>query len=185
MVCSSAIQPARRGRTPATDEAGELVISIANLAGLRIRRRRSQQQLVGRCCDRLRPSFLRRRLEVLLPLHTAAGAALVDWRWDSVCQRVSGWCCRRTSTCLFAGGPTRIVLSCARRSCRSGHWAKAQQAALSGGGSSRISLLRHGVHRPFGQIYPGTFEQPQGGFDSTLSLLLVLLGGAALTRLDR
>lgn len=90
MVCSSAIQPARRGRSPATDEAGELVISIANLAGLRIRRRRSQQQLVGKCCDRLRPSFLRRRLEVLLPLHTAAGAALVDWRWDSVCQRVSG-----------------------------------------------------------------------------------------------
>ena len=90
MVCSSAIQPARRGRSPATDGAGELVISIANLAGFRIRRRRSQQQLVGKCCDRLRPSFLRRRLEVLLPLHTAAGAALVDWRWDSVCQRVSG-----------------------------------------------------------------------------------------------
>ena len=67
-----------------------MVISIAGLAGMRIRRRRSQHQLVGQCCDRLRPSFLRRRLEQLLPLHTAAGAALVDWRWDSVYQRVSG-----------------------------------------------------------------------------------------------
>jgi hypothetical protein len=28
-------------------------------------------------------------------------------------------------------------------------------------------------------------EQLQGGFDSTLKLLLALLGGAALTRLDR
>ena len=67
-----------------------MVISIPGLAGLRARRRRSQQQLVGQCCDRLRPSFLRRRLEQFLPLHTAAGAALVDWRWDSVCQRVNG-----------------------------------------------------------------------------------------------
>ena len=67
-----------------------MVISIASLAGLRARRRRSQQQLVGQCCDRLRPSFLRRRLEQLLPLHTAAGAALVYWRWDSVSQRVNG-----------------------------------------------------------------------------------------------
>lgn len=73
-----------------------MVISIASLAGLRARRQRSQQQgsnhhqLVGQCCDRLRPSFLRRRLERILPLHTAAGAALVDWRWDSVSQRVNG-----------------------------------------------------------------------------------------------
>jgi hypothetical protein len=73
-----------------------VLISIASLAGLSDRRRRSQQkgsnqhQLVGQCCDRLRPSFLRRRLEQLLPLHTAAGSALVDWRWDSVCQRVNG-----------------------------------------------------------------------------------------------
>ena len=52
--------------------------------------RRSHPQLVGQCCDRLRPSFLRLRLEQILPLHTAAGAALVDWRWDSVSQRVSG-----------------------------------------------------------------------------------------------
>ena len=28
-------------------------------------------------------------------------------------------------------------------------------------------------------------EQRQGGFDSTLKLLLALLGGAALTRMDR
>jgi hypothetical protein len=28
-------------------------------------------------------------------------------------------------------------------------------------------------------------EQLQGGFDSTLKLLLALLGGAALTRMDR
>ena len=39
--------------------------------------------------------------------------------------------------------------------------------------------------RSIGQICPGTLEQLQGGFDSTLKLLLALLGGAALTRLDR
>jgi hypothetical protein len=39
--------------------------------------------------------------------------------------------------------------------------------------------------RPIGQICPGTLEQLQGGFDSTLNLLLALLGGAALARLDR
>jgi len=37
--------------------------------------------------------------------------------------------------------------------------------------------------RPVGQICPGTLEQLQGGFDSTLKLLLALLGGAALTRM--
>ena len=41
------------------------------------------------------------------------------------------------------------------------------------------------VGRPVGQICPGTLEQLQGGFDSTLKLLLALLGGAALTRMDR
>jgi len=39
--------------------------------------------------------------------------------------------------------------------------------------------------RPVGQICPGTLEQLQGGFDSTLNLLLALLGGAALTRMHR
>ncbi len=39
--------------------------------------------------------------------------------------------------------------------------------------------------RPVGQICPGTLEQLQGGFDSTLNLLLALLGGAALTKRDR
>ena len=39
--------------------------------------------------------------------------------------------------------------------------------------------------RSIGQICPGTLEQLQGGFDSTLKLLLALLGGAALTRMDR
>ena len=39
--------------------------------------------------------------------------------------------------------------------------------------------------RPVGQVCPGTLEQLQGGFDSTLKLLLALLGGAALTRMDR
>jgi hypothetical protein len=41
------------------------------------------------------------------------------------------------------------------------------------------------VGRPVGQICPGTLEQLQGGFDSTLKLLLALLGGAALSRMDR
>jgi len=36
--------------------------------------------------------------------------------------------------------------------------------------------------RPIGQICPGTLEKLQGGFDSTLNLLLALLGGAALSR---
>ncbi len=45
--------------------------------------------------------------------------------------------------------------------------------------------LRAMEGRPVGQICPGTLEQLQGGFDSTLNLLLALLGGAALTRLDR
>lgn len=71
-----------------------MVISMAELAARRSRRQGEQSrrapQRLGPCCDRLRPSFLRRRLEQLLPLHTAAGAALVDWRWDSVSQRVSG-----------------------------------------------------------------------------------------------
>jgi hypothetical protein len=39
--------------------------------------------------------------------------------------------------------------------------------------------------KPVGQICPGTLEKLQGGFDSTLNLLLALLGGAALTRVER
>ena len=39
--------------------------------------------------------------------------------------------------------------------------------------------------RPVGQVCPGTLEKLQMGFDSTLNLLLALLGGAALTKLDR
>ena len=36
--------------------------------------------------------------------------------------------------------------------------------------------------RAVGQVCPGTLEQLQGGFDSTLNLLLALLGGAAISR---
>ena len=36
--------------------------------------------------------------------------------------------------------------------------------------------------RPVGQICPGTLEKLQSGFDSTLDMLLALLGGAALSR---
>ena len=39
--------------------------------------------------------------------------------------------------------------------------------------------------RAVGQVCPGTLEQLQGGFDSTLNLLLALMGGAALTKVDR
>ena len=39
--------------------------------------------------------------------------------------------------------------------------------------------------RPVGQVCPGTLEKLQMGFDSTLNLLLALLGGAALTRVER
>ena len=37
--------------------------------------------------------------------------------------------------------------------------------------------------RSIGRICPGTLEQWQGGFDSTLKLLLALLGGVVLTRM--
>ena len=39
--------------------------------------------------------------------------------------------------------------------------------------------------RPVGQVCPGTLEKLQMGFDSTLNLLLALLGGAALTKVGR
>lgn len=39
--------------------------------------------------------------------------------------------------------------------------------------------------RPVAQICPGTLEQLQGGFDSTLNLLLAPIGGATLTKRDR
>jgi hypothetical protein len=72
-----------------------VAIAIDGQAGRRPRRCRRPldnqgQQLRGQCCDRRRPSFLRRRLEQTLLLHTAAGAALVDWRWDNRAQHVSG-----------------------------------------------------------------------------------------------
>ena len=97
MACSGVMARLVHRRLPASEGAPEMVISMTGLAGLRARRRRRMQQgrsgeqvLQGQCCDRLRPSFLGRRLEQILPLHTAAGAALVDWRWDSVSKRVSG-----------------------------------------------------------------------------------------------
>jgi hypothetical protein len=39
--------------------------------------------------------------------------------------------------------------------------------------------------RPIGQICPGTLERLQRGIDSTLNLLLALLGGAALVGRQR
>ena len=39
--------------------------------------------------------------------------------------------------------------------------------------------------RPVGQVCLGTLEKLQLGFDSTLNLLLALLGGAALTKVGR
>lgn len=64
-------------------------------------------QLSGQSCDRLRPSFLRRRLEQVLPLHTEAGAALVDWRWDCVAQRVSGVVLQNNQLRSFRWWPSR------------------------------------------------------------------------------
>ena len=43
--------------------------------------------------------------------------------------------------------------------------------------------LRYMTGQPVGQMCPSTLEQLQGGFDSTLNLLLALLGGAALSRM--
>jgi hypothetical protein len=72
-----------------------VAIAIDGQAGRRPRRHRrpldnQEQQLRGQCCDPLRPSFLRRRLEQTMPLQTADGAALVYWRWDNRAQCVSG-----------------------------------------------------------------------------------------------
>ena len=50
----------------------------------------STPELIGQCCDRLRPSFVRQALERALPLHTAPDALLVDWRWDGLRDQVSG-----------------------------------------------------------------------------------------------
>ena len=55
--------------------------------------------------------------------------------------------------------------------------------SLAAGVCGQRALSSEG--RSIGQICPGTLEQLQGGFDSTLKLLLALLGGAALTRMDR
>ncbi|QPN70106.1 hypothetical protein [Synechococcus sp. CBW1108] len=52
-------------------------------------------------------------------------------------------------------------------------------AGVCGGGQRALAGSQAG------QICPGTLEQLQGGFYSTLNLLLALLGGAALTWMDR
>lgn len=52
--------------------------------------RYSHRRLRGQCCDRLRPSFVGRALAQALLVHTAPGAAVVDWSWDALRQRVSG-----------------------------------------------------------------------------------------------
>ncbi|MFN5195176.1 MAG: hypothetical protein ACK5E6_12250 [Cyanobacteriota bacterium] len=53
-------------------------------------RRTPRLKLRGQCCDRLRPSFVKRALEKALLAEQGAGMALVDWHWDSLRQRVSG-----------------------------------------------------------------------------------------------
>ena len=53
--------------------------------------------------------------------------------------------------------------------------------ALAAGVCGQLAL----AGRPVGQVCPGTLEKLQMGFDSTLNLLLALLGGAALTRVGR
>jgi len=56
----------------------------------RLLERHSNRHLRGQCCDRLRPSFVGRALAQALLVHTAPGAALVDWSWDALRQQVSG-----------------------------------------------------------------------------------------------
>ena len=51
--------------------------------------------------------------------------------------------------------------------------------------AARVCGQRALKGRSIGQICPGTLEQLQGDFDSTLKLLLALLGGAALSRMER
>ena len=53
--------------------------------------------------------------------------------------------------------------------------------ALAAGVCSQRAL----ADRPVGQVFLGTLEKLQMGFDATLNLLLALLGGAALTGMDR
>jgi hypothetical protein len=67
--------------------------------------RSASPPLRGQCCDRLRPSFLKRRLEQVLPLHTDAGAALVHWSWDIAVQQVSGVVLERNQLRRFRWWP--------------------------------------------------------------------------------
>jgi hypothetical protein len=46
--------------------------------------------LHGQCCDRLRPRWIARALELELRLQLPEGSALVDWRWEQSSDVVSG-----------------------------------------------------------------------------------------------
>ncbi len=46
--------------------------------------------LEGQCCDRLRPCWIARALELELMLQLPEGSALVDWRWERRSDVVSG-----------------------------------------------------------------------------------------------
>lgn len=67
----------------------------------------STPELIGQCCDRLRPSFVRQALERVLPLHTAPDALLVDWRWDSLRAHVSGLVLQGSQLHSFRWWPQR------------------------------------------------------------------------------
>ena len=64
-------------------------------------------ELSGQCCDRLRPSFVRRALERVLPHHTAPDVLLVDWRWDSLGRQVRGLVWHNSQVQPFRWWPQR------------------------------------------------------------------------------
>jgi hypothetical protein len=73
---------------PMSKRRGAWLAAIDRLLGSR--QGTPQLQLQGQCCDRLRPSFVGRALEKALLAKQGPGAALVDWHWDTLRQRVSG-----------------------------------------------------------------------------------------------
>jgi hypothetical protein len=68
--------------------------------------------LSGQCCDRLRPSFVRRALDRCLQQHSAhSELALVDWRWEARSGEVSGLVLQRGVLQRFRWSPAQHRLA--------------------------------------------------------------------------
>lgn len=89
MVVTAACPPSLVERSSAA--LGEM------LSGLRrwVLAEPTPRLLQGQACDRLRPRFLAVALEEKLAAEELAGAALVDWQWESRTGQVHGLLLRR------------------------------------------------------------------------------------------